>query len=136
MWPYILAGAAAILYFANSAKNSILEKLQINFSGVRFDWINLRFSLVLDIFNPLPTEIKISSFNGKILSGNTQIADVISNTEMVLKPGSNKYSLSGLPLAGNIFSSIGNLTNQPLTLNYSISSGFINYNGSKIIFAN
>jgi len=127
MNPLLILGLTGLLYLLYQAKNNILNRLTISFSGIVPDILNLRLKLKLAINNPLPTDIPISTITGTVSIAGKPIAEFSNTSGIILVPGQNLVEISAFPLLANVVSSASSLLSGKIDLNYTLTSGPFSY---------
>jgi hypothetical protein len=130
IWPFLLVG---FLFLIGKKGNNILQRLQVGFAGIKPDWLNLRFQIILDIFNPLPTAIPISSLTGEIFSGSEKIGDFFRPNEIQILPGANQVEINLIPLPKALAQNFQSILNSNLNIKFTINSGPLSFSNSLII---
>jgi hypothetical protein len=122
--------AAGLAFLIMRAKDNILSRLSISLGGIVPDLKNLRLRIKLNIFNPLPTPIPVTSISGKISVSNSDLADYINNESFNLVPGPNIIELNAFPLFANVISSSSEILKGRINFQYTITSGPLSYSSS------
>jgi hypothetical protein len=130
MNPLLILGLTGLLYLLYQAKNNILNRLTISFSGIVPDIINLRLKLKLAINNPLPTEIPITTITGSVSVAGKPVAEFSNTSGIILVPGQNIVEISAFPLLANVVSSASSLLKGRIDVNYTLTSGPFSYTDS------
>lgn len=122
--------AAGLAFLVMRAKDNILSRLSVSLGGIIPDIRNLRLKVQLNIFNPLPTPIPVTSISGKISVTNTDLADYINNEGFNLVPGPNIVELNAFPLFANVISSSSEILKGNINFKYTITSGPLSYSST------
>lgn len=133
MNPILILGLAAAAIFLLKAKDNILNQLTFSFAGLIPDILNLRLRLKLNINNPLPTEVPVSTLIGSVSVSDKTVAEFANSQGFVLQPGQNTIEISAFPLLANVVSASSDILKGRINLNYTITSGPLSYSSS-IIF--
>ena len=126
----LFIAAAGLIFLVMKAKDNILAKLSFSLGGILPDLRNLRLKVKLNILNPLPTELPISSITGKISVSGTDLADYMNTSGFTLKPGPNTVEINAFPLFSNVISSSSELLKGRIDFNYTITSGPLSYSST------
>jgi len=122
--------AAGLAFLVMRAKDNILSRLSVSLGGIIPDIRNLRLKVKLNIFNPLPTAIPVTTISGKISVTNTDLADYINNEGFNLVPGPNIVELNAFPLFANVISSSSEILKGNINFKYTITSGPLSYSST------
>jgi len=122
--------AAGLAFLIMRAKDNILSRLSVSLGGIIPDVRNLRLKVKLNIFNPLPTAIPVTTISGKISVTNTDLADYINNEGFNLVPGPNIVELNAFPLFANVISSSSEILKGNINFKYTITSGPLSYSST------
>ena len=122
--------AAGLAFLVMRAKDNILSRLSVSLGGIIPDVRNLRLKVKLNIFNPLPTAIPVTTISGKISVTNTDLADYINNEGFNLVPGPNIVELNAFPLFANVISSSSEILKGNINFKYTITSGPLSYSST------
>jgi len=133
--PWLPIGLAALYYFIVRGTNNILSRLQIGIVGIIPDIANFRLKLKVSFFNPLPTNLTVSSMVGNVMIQDQKIAEFFNSEGFILNPGNNIIEINAFPLIGNIISSASKILKGKIQLNYTVSSGVLTYSDSVYFFA-
>jgi hypothetical protein len=133
--PWLPIGLAALYFLIVRGKNNILSRLQIGLAGIVPDVANFRLKLKVSFFNPLPTNLTVSSMVGNVMIQDQKIAEFFNSEGFILNPGNNIIEINAFPLIGNIISSASKILKGKIQLNYTVSSGVITYSDSVYFFA-
>jgi len=122
--------AAGLAFLIMRAKDNILSRLSVSLGGIIPDVRNLRLKVKLNIYNPLPTAIPVTTISGKISVTNTDLADYINNDGFNLVPGPNIVELNAFPLFANVISSSSEILKGNINFKYTITSGPLSYSST------
>jgi len=133
MNPLIILGLAGLTYILILGKRNILNQLSFSINNIIPDFINLRLKIILNIINPLPLEIPITSIIGNISVNNKIIAEYSNSEGFVLKNGINNIQISAFPLFSNVISASKDILKGQIVFSYTITSKNLSYSDKVFI---